>query len=313
MCSSEDALQDMDKVLITGARGFVGRHCLNLLTDAGFEVHAVSSSLSLPMDSQVIWHSADLLNVTDADRLIDQVRPVSMLHLAWITTPGEYWTSPFNDVWRQASEHLIGRAIEHGLRRLVAAGTCAEYDWSIGRCDEQTTPLSPGSPYSRSKDELRRSIQALASRQDLSFAWARVFFLYGPGEPAGRLVPSVIGHLLQEEPAQCSKGVHRRDFMYVRDAAAALVALLQSDLVGPVNIGTGQAVAVRDIAVKIGEVMGKPDLVRLGGLETARPEAPLVVAGTDRIRGELGFRPQWDIDRGLAETIAWWRAGGESR
>ena len=298
----------MNKVLITGARGFVGRHCRGRLADAGFEVHAVSSSAPPPGARRTIWHVADLLNAVEADRLIDAVKPTHLLHLAWVTTPGEYWTSPLNDTWRKASEHLIESAVSCGVGRVVSAGTCAEYDWSVGRCDEKTTPLAPKSPYSRNKDELRVRLESLSEQRGFSAAWARLFFLYGPGEPAGRLVPSIINHLLQDEPAECSEGTHQRDFIYVQDAAAALVALVQSDLAGPVNIGSGKAVAVRDIAMKLGEALSKPQLIQLGARNCDRAEPPLVVACTDRLEGELGFRPRWDMDRGLADAIAWWRS-----
>ena len=300
----------MNTVLVTGARGFIGRHCLRPLADAGLNVHAVTSASPSPDTSKsAVWHTADLLNDVQASRLIDEVRPVAMLHLAWVTTPGVYWASPLNDTWRRASEHLIDCAAACGLKRVVAAGTCAEYDWAVGRCDEHSTPLAPTSAYSRSKHELRSAIDTLAGRHGFSAAWARIFFLYGPGEPAAKLAPSVIDHLLRNEPAECSDGAHRRDFIYVRDAAAALVALLQSDLVGPVNIGSGEAPRVRQIATTIGRAMGKPDLIRLGARKSDRPEPPLVVAGMDRLTGELGFRPRWDLDAGLAETIVWRRGG----
>lgn len=299
----------MNKVLLTGARGFVGRHCLSRLIGAGFEVHAVSSSTIPPQAvRRCVWHVADLLNTVQADRLIDEVKPTCLLHLAWITAPGEYWTSPLNDTWRKASEHLIESAASNGVKRVVVAGTCAEYDWSAGRCDEKTTLVAPKSPYSRSKDELRTKVESLSEQHGFGAAWARLFFLYGPGEPAGRLVPSIVNHLLQDEPAECSEGMHRRDFMYIQDAAAALVALVQSDLAGPVNVGSGKAVAIRDIAMKLGQALGKPHLIRLGARNSDRAEPPLVVAGTDRLEGDLGFRPRWDMDRGLADAIAWWRS-----
>ena len=300
----------MNRVLLTGARGFVGRHCLAHLVAAGFDVHAVTSAPTLPAEApDVVWHQADLLDEDQTDALLEAVAPTSVLHLAWVTTPGEYWTSPLNDTWRQASEHLFEHAAAHGLKRAVVAGTCAEYDWTTGRCDERAARLAPTSAYSRSKHQLHVALEALASDRRFSAAWARLFFLYGPGEPAGRLVPSIITHLLRNEPAPCTEGGQRRDFMYVKDAAAALVALLQSELTGAVNIGTGQAPAIRQIATVIGRMMDKGHLIQLGARQTPQQQPPLVVANTARLRHELGFRPHWDLEAGLADTIEWWDRG----
>ena len=206
----------MEKVLLTGARGFIGRHCLEVLAMGDFEVHAVTSSAALPAATPgVVWHQADLLDEARTTALVEAVTPTSLLHLAWDTTPEEYWTSPANPAWRQASVHLVAQAAGRGLRRVVVAGTCAEYDWSIGRCAEHAAPLAPTSAYSHSKHELRLAVEELAEQHGFSAGWARLFFVYGPGEPAARLVPSIICHLLRDEPAECTEGSQRRDFVYV--------------------------------------------------------------------------------------------------
>ena len=80
---------------------------------------------------------------------------------------------------------------------LSRAGTCAEYSWAgAGICREDTTPLEPASLYGASKDALRRMQESLARQLNLSSAWGRIFFPYGPGEPSERLVPSVIRNIV---------------------------------------------------------------------------------------------------------------------
>jgi nucleoside-diphosphate-sugar epimerase len=296
---------EMDKLFLTGARGFIGRHCITGLVDAGFEVHAVVSSAPLPSVRRgVVWHQADLLCAAQATALIEAVAPTTMLHLAWVTTPGQYWTSPLNARWRRASVHLIEQAAVRGLERLVVVGTCAEYDWTDGACIEGKTPLKPASAYSNAKHELRLAINALSKQYSFSTAWARPFFVFGPGEPAERFVPSIITNLMHNQPAACTDGHQRRDYIYVKDVAAALVTLLQSNLFGPINIGTGQAPAIRQIATTIGRLMDKPQLIQLGARQVSQPEPPLVVADTTRLHDELGFKSHWDLEAGLTDTIA---------
>ncbi len=296
----------MRRVLITGASGFLGRPCLAELTGAGDEVHAGARAPMLTRGCH--WHRADLLDPAAVDALVSAVRPTHLLHLAWVTAPGAYWTSPDNLPWVEASLRLLRRFAEQGGERVVTAGSCAEYDWNAGgTCHEETTPLRPATLYGVCKDALRRTAEAFARQAGLSAAWARLFYLYGRDEHPDRLVASVARALLGGVAADCSSGAQRRDFLHADDAAAALVALLHSDVRGAVNVGSGEAVAVRDVASGVGAAVGRPDLVRLGARPDPVGEPPVIVADVGRLRREVGWRPRFTLEQGLADAVAWWR------
>jgi len=306
-----------ERLLVTGASGFIGRHTLPYLERQGFEIHAVcrtppTSGAAAAPDSSLTWHAADLLRPGTPSDLVDALRPTHLLHLAWEATPGRFWQSPDNERWRVASGELLRAFLAHDGRRVVMTGSGAEYDWRVGRCDERTTPLRPTTLYSRSKDALRRELERLAGAARVgsgaSWAWARLFWQFGPGEAPGRLVPSVIGALLEGREAECSAGLQRRDFLYVDDVGRALAMLLHSEVEGCVNIGSGEAIAVGELARMIGAAMGAPDAIRLGALEGPADEAPLVVAATERLRSEVGFAPSWTLDRAIEATIEAMRA-----
>ena len=304
----------MKRVLVTGARGFIGRHCLPVFGNGSYDLHAVTSSeaVSSGQPSQITWHRVDLMDGRAPEKLIANVNPTHLLHLAWITTPGEYWTSPVNYDWLDVSQRLLDAFMEHGGERIVIVGTCAEYDWSAGLCDERRTPTRSLSPYSESKNRLCAYLNALIGEMDVSAAWARVFFSYGPHEPPVRLVPTVIRRLLHGKPASCSAGEQRRDYIYVNDVAAALVALLDSETRGVVNIGSGTAVAVRDLIMKIGVAMGTPELIHVGSRSSSENDPALVLANVSRLNQEVGFSPRWDLETGLKATIDWWRTVGDA-
>jgi nucleoside-diphosphate-sugar epimerase len=288
------------KLLLTGARGFIGSHCLPLLQQRGIDVHAITPHAAPAHGSPVMWHTVDLLDARAVERTVHAIKPTHLLHLAWITTPGIYWTSDENTRWLTASKHLLDVFAQADGHRAVLAGTCAEYDWSHGVCHETSTPLAPQTLYGQSKLALWQHAQSLRS---LSSSCGRVFFAYGPGEPLGRFIPSTIIHLLRGENAPCSTGYQWRDYIDVTDVAAAFVALLTSDVTGPVNIGRGAAVSIAEIAQTIGRLTGRPELIQLGALPTAE-QAPLVVADTHRLRDEVGFTPHVELVPGLRRFVA---------
>jgi nucleoside-diphosphate-sugar epimerase len=294
----------MTRLLITGSTGFIGEPAVRAAR-AHFEVHAVARS---GRTQEAHFRACDLLDPTAAVRLIEDVRPTHLLHLAWMATPGVYWTSPENHRWVEASKRLLLAFARCGGRRAVLAGSCAEYDWSVaGVCHESDTHTRPHTTYGRCKLDLARWATAFGSARGISIAWARLFWMYGPRENPARLVPSVARSLLAGVPAACSAGTQERDFLHVEDVADALVALARGDLTGPVNVGSGRPVTVRDVIDGVARACGRTELVRFGERPALAHEPPLLVADVRRLRDELGWRPRIDLARGLHETVNWWR------
>jgi nucleoside-diphosphate-sugar epimerase len=137
----------------------------------------------------------------------------------------------------------------------------------------------------------------------MSSAWGRVFFLYGPDEYPGRLVPSVINALLKGESALCTHGEQVRDFMYVEDVAAAFVALLGSEVKGVVNIASGTSAPLKDLVHTIADQIGRRDLVELGALPANIDDPAALIADISRLRDEVGFKPRYSLNEGIAITV----------
>ena len=298
----------MKRVLLTGASGFIGYHCLEPLLSRGYEVHAISSrEPEIRMDG-VRWHQANLLDPSSAARVIGEVTPTHLLHLAWYVVPGKLITAPENFRWVTSSFELVRQFTSQGGQRAVLCGSAYQYDWKYGYCAEQLTPAVPNTVYGACKQALNLMVQAYAEQQGLSAAWGRAFFLYGPREQQDRLIASVIRAVLRGEPARCSHGRQIRDYLHVQDVANGMVALLESDVRGPINVSSGQATTLRAMVLTVGQLLDRPDLIHLGAIPARANDAPLVVGDNTRLLQEVGWTQQFDLEAGLRQTIDWWKS-----
>jgi nucleoside-diphosphate-sugar epimerase len=295
----------VSRALVTGASGFVGRCAIEALRARGFEVHGVARR---PLgDIQVdTWHRANLLDPSATARVVREAGAKHILHLAWTTEHARYWEDVTNRDWISATRRLVTAFAEAGGSRFVLAGSCAQYEWSRpGPLSERETPRRPATLYGRAKQETAELLESSPAWVSLSTATGLVFFPYGPHERPERLVPSVARHLLAGEEAPVSAGAQVRDFLHVRDCGAALAALLDSEVTGPVNVGSGKGTAVADVAAFVARIVGRPELLRLGALPGA--DETHVVAATERLRNEVGFVPRLDLEEGLRDAVEWWR------
>jgi nucleoside-diphosphate-sugar epimerase len=299
------------RVLVTGANGFIGRYALPELVARGYEVYALArDTTKLPGD--IIGIRSDLLLPGESERVIDVVKPSHVLHLAWNATPGQFWTALDNLDWVETSLRLSAAFAKSGGRRLVCAGSCAEYDWSYDLLEEGVTPLTPRTLYGKAKASVHQLLMEAAAQTGVSTAWGHVFFLYGPHEHSDRLIPQVISGLLRGNAIACTACTQERDFMHVSDVARALVTLLDSDWQGAANIASGHCGPIRVALDFLSELAGRDDLIQFGARPMPPDEPPRMAAST-RALSEIGFVPEYGLNEGLAHTFEWWRALQTSR
>jgi nucleoside-diphosphate-sugar epimerase len=292
----------MMKTLITGAGGFIGRHIIRKIASMPGEHHAID--LNPPLENlppSIVWHQVDIMNKDALSGLISEIRPQRLLHLAWVTTHGEYWNSAENFRWVEASLNLIRSFVDAGGTRVVGAGSCAEYDWRYGFLSEEVTPLNPATIYGTCKNAFHNMLRQYADAGHFSYAWGRLFFLYGPGEHPSRLIPYTISTIASGKTAQFGSGERIRDFLRVEDAAAAFLALLDRNYSGPVNVASGEPVSIRTLVEFVARKLGRLDLVQLGAVPTAENDPPFLVGDVTKLK-KL-WVPEYNLETGLNSLI----------
>lgn len=248
------------------------------------------------------WVHADLLDVTAHESLLREAGATHLLHLAWYAEHGKFWQAAVNLEWATASAHLVRAFCGAGGERVVVAGTCAEYDPSYGVCRESTTPLVPHTHYGVCKDATRRLVASLCEQKQLSWAWGRIFLLYGRGEVPSRLVPALAAALQGQRPAFSIDSSAYRDFLQVSDVAEALVSLLQASTSGAFNISSHQPVQLSDL-VKLLAAQLRADPEPILKLAAVRPGEPRLLVGDNSALQALGWHPAVSLAAGLADAV----------
>lgn len=283
------------KVLVTGATGLIGSCAVSQLMNSGFDVLAVSRS-----GEGTSGISLDVHDYDSVSAFMKRERPEYLLHLAWNVNPG-FYTSSDNLDWVVSSLNLLKIFAQNGGKRAVFAGTCCEYDMSYGFLQEDVTPLKPDSLYGTAKLSLYELASSWSAQMNLSFAWGRIFFLYGKNERRERIVPYIIDSFLKGEKPALKYPFILRDYTHSSDIAAGMTALLMSDFNGAVNISSGKAISLREIAEKAAMLIGCPVPEYQEVYDENMP--PLVIGDCRRLNHVIGFIPSVSWEEGLSEVI----------
>ena len=232
------------KVAVTGATGFVGRHVVSALLARGVEVVAATRK---PNQTETLDSSLTIVSIDIADPVnafARMGRPDVLLHLAWGGLPN-FRSEAHIENELPLQIRFLDACADSGLKRLVVTGTCLEYGMQSGCLDEkiQTAPITS---YGQAKDRLRVHLEKLTNDGGPELTWARLFYLYGPGQASTSLysqLRTAVSSGATEFPM--SPGDQQRDFLPIETAAAHLIALaIDSPDAGVVNICSGVPRAV---------------------------------------------------------------------
>jgi len=268
----------MTRVLLTGATGFVGRHVHRALIARGCKVRAVirtGSTSRVSFDAEIV--ETDDLFVDAPELWAARCADIDMvLHLAWYAEPGKYLTSLRNLDCLGGTLALAKGALAAGVQRFVGTGTCFEYDLRQSHLFTDT-PLDPLTPYASAKAATYLALKTVMEQEETSFLWARLFYLFGEGEDARRLVPYLHQQMRAGARADLTSGTQVRDFMDVKDAAEMLVEDALGTRSGASNIASSQGITVRALAERIADEYGRRDLLNFGARPDNLTDPPCVI------------------------------------
>jgi nucleoside-diphosphate-sugar epimerase len=295
------------RILVTGATGFIGSWVVRALLARDHEVvgtfrpgHAVHADMA--SHDGFVELPADLDDPRDVESLVRKSRADVAVHMAWYAEPGTYLHSPKNVDSLATTVRLARTLYEHGCRRIVGAGSCAEFAPQDRPCLE-TDATGPRSLYGVCKLAACSTVEALANQEEKGFAWTRIFHIHGPGDAPSRLIPSIVNQLRRGEQVDLTDGNQVRDHLHVADVGSAIARIAVSDDNGIFNVCSGEPVTLRTVVEIAAAAVGRQDLLRFG-TRPHRPGEVMFLAGNATRLKQLGWSPAFTLESGLRDSVA---------
>jgi UDP-glucose 4-epimerase len=301
------------RLFLTGASGFVGAATLAAALAAGHEVAApvrpgATAPRLAPFEGQYQRLPIDLRDTAATAAAVAAFRPAIVVHLAWwgVGNAARFEREQVtNNI--DAACALAQAAVASGASTFVGVGSQGEY--GAGSSMREDAMPAPTSLYGAAKVAALFLTRQIAAQGGMRHAWLRLFSTYGPHDNASWLIPMLITEMLAGRRPRTTLGTQCWDWLYVDDVARGVLAAAVTPAAdGVFNLGSGQAVPVRDVIERIRD-LAAPGMELLFGEIPFRPDQVMhLQADVSSLTAATGWRPQISLDDGLAQTVAWYRA-----
>lgn len=315
------------KVLITGATGFIGSYLTQRLVEKRLEVGIIKRDSSDTWRIKDVLKSVKIYNTDLQDtfgvlKAISDFKPDIVFHLAAYYAVEHKAAEIANmvNINMAGTINLLEAVRKSKVRMFVATSSCFVYKASKHKLREDSK-LSPLNLYALTKILTEQACSFYSEKYGLRCVTFRIFPPYGPGDYKRRLIPHTVESFLKKERPKVTSGKQKWDFIYLDDIADAYLSLLNTSVFSSkheiFNIGTGDTVSIREVVLRLKEIMNSD----LGPVWSALPhrknELWFVCADISKAKRLLGWAPKTKIlEKGLELTAKWfkifWKNGGKN-
>jgi nucleoside-diphosphate-sugar epimerase len=294
------------RILITGAGGFVGAAIAKAAVAAGNEVVAVirnSAARLAPIASSISIERIDLADAQKVAKLIGSVKPDIVVHSAWEGVGGPLRSDDIQFENIRTTVALADAAIAAGTRKFVGIGSQAEYGRYDRRITESDLP-QPTMLYGAAKLAANHLVAQRCSEAGIAFAWLRLFSVYGPGDNPNWLIPSSAASLVRGKRPKCTKGTQKWDYLHIDDVASGVIAAASNDQAnGVFNLSSGDAVSVRTIIEMIRDIAAPGLDLTFGEIPFGPDQIMHLEGDNSRLRDATGWSPRVPLGEGLQQVV----------
>ena len=309
------------KVFVTGASGFIGSHLVESLMDKNCDVTAFVhynsfnnwgwlNALSVRKIKELKVISGDIRNIDSVKKAFENIDVV--FHLAALVGIPYSYVSPHSyvDTNIKGTFNILEAAGEKGCSKILITSTSEVYGTAKYAPINEEHPLQAQSPYSATKIAADKIAESFYRSFELPVAIVRPFNTYGPRQSARAVIPTIISQLLSGKKEIKIGSLHpSRDFVFVKDTVNGFIEIAESNkTVGEeINIATQKQISIGDLVQKIINIINSSAKV-IQDKERKRPqksEVEKLIGSNEKIKRLTNWKVQYDLDRGLKETIRW--------
>jgi nucleoside-diphosphate-sugar epimerase len=296
----------MALILITGAGGFVGAAIAKAAVAAGHDVVGLvrnDRSRLAPVADRISLQRFDLADAPAVAALLGSVRPDIVIHSAWEGVGGASRSGSIQLDNIRTTVGLADAAIAAGARKFVGIGSQAEYGRYDRRIAETDLP-QPTMLYGAAKLAANHLAAQRCREAGVSFAWLRLFSVYGPGDNPNWLIPSTAASLVRGIRPKCTAGTQKWDYLHIDDVAdGVLAAALTERANGVFNLSSGEPIAVRTIVEMLRDIAA-PGLKLTFGEVPFGPDQIMHLEGDNsRLREATGWSVRVPLAEGLVRIV----------
>lgn len=302
----------MQKAIITGATGAIGIALIQTLTEQGIECLAVVRKESgrkknLPKSEKLKIIELDLAQISKLPTLAEGSYDV-FYHLGWDGTFGNTRNNmPGQLANIRYALDAVEAAHELGCKRFLGAGSQAEYGRAEGKLTAKT-PAFPENGYGIAKLCAGQMTRILCEQKKMEHIWTRILSVYGPYDGENTMIMSAIRTLMEQQIPALTKCEQMWDYLYSKDAAKALYLLGDKGISGKTYcIGSGQAKPLLSYVEALRDAVDPTAKLGIGEVPYAKNQVMHLCADIGELRRDTGFEPEYTFERGIRETVEWYR------
>ncbi|NQU79716.1 GDP-mannose 4,6-dehydratase [Candidatus Woesearchaeota archaeon] len=312
----------MKKACVTGAGGFIGSHVVEELVKTGYEVECLvryTSSGSIGCLAEVDKKIRDKIkitygDITDFNSMLNLTRGKDcVFHLAALISIPYSYENPFSYIQANiiGSYNILMASKMNKVSKIVQTSTSEVYGTAQYAPIDEKHPMQGQSPYSATKIGADYLAESFFKSFDVPVAIIRPFNCYGPRQSTRAIIPTIITQVLNSDKIKVGSLTPTRDFTYVKDTARAFREIAESDkTIGEViNIGNGQEISVKNLIDEVQSILGTdlPVVSEDARMRPSKSEVFRLIAGIDKAKKLIGWNTEYNLKKGLDETIKYFK------
>ena len=295
------------KIVVTGASGFIGKPIVNKLLMMGCEVLAIGREIPAQQKLDSLhWLKANFSSPETYQTEINAFKPEVLIHLAWQDIPDYSLEKSILNL-NQSLSFISFIAEIKSCKKILISGSCWEYGKMYGEC-LNTDIVNPMNFFAISKHSLHLWTEIIAKQKSIKLGWFRLFFVYGPGQRSGSLIPSILNNLKKGQLPNIRTPINANDFVYVDDVADAFSKAVSANFPsGIYNLGSGRSTTVLEVC-RIAEqiVLGAESLTAQLESKTESSQSEVDFwADIKHSKEIMDWQPTTSLKEGIQQTQQW--------